>query len=262
MKKSNHTFAVLAYKNSPFLEDCLISLKNQTIPSKIVITTSTPSAFIDKLAQQYNLSVLVNSKSEGIASDWSFAYENCDTKYITLAHQDDLYLKEYTEKCVNTVGDALIVFTDYFEMVNRKIRGFSFLISVKRLILLPFFFVNGQITHTLVKNLLLCLGNPICCPTILYNKEKIGFFEFDRSFSMNLDWEATLRLARMKGFLKYINYKLLIRRLHPGSETTNALSSNKRQFEDRLMVTKLWPKALANVFLKLYSFSYRFNDDL
>lgn len=259
MKKINHTFAVLAYKNSPYLEECLLSLKNQTVLSNIFISTSTPSPFIDKLAEKYSVNVIVHSKNNGIASDWSFAYKNCKTKYLTLAHQDDIYLKDYTETCVKTAGDTLIVFTDYVEMVNRKIRRTGFLLNIKRLILNPFFFVNGQITNNLVKKLLFFFGNPICCPSIMYNKEKIGFFEFDTSLSMNLDWEATMRLADMKGGFRYCNNKLLVRRLHPDSETTNALSSKRRQFEDRLMIAKVWPKILVNVFFKLYSFSYRLN---
>ena len=44
MKKiDTHIFIILAYKQSQYLEDCIDSLLNQTIKSKIIITTSTPS---------------------------------------------------------------------------------------------------------------------------------------------------------------------------------------------------------------------------
>ena len=39
---SKHSFAVMAYKNSPYLADCLDSLKSQTVRREIYITTSTP----------------------------------------------------------------------------------------------------------------------------------------------------------------------------------------------------------------------------
>lgn len=38
-----HTFAVCAYRESPFLEDCVRSLVRQTVKSRILIATSTPT---------------------------------------------------------------------------------------------------------------------------------------------------------------------------------------------------------------------------
>ena len=42
VKMNDHTFAICAYKESPYLEECIKSLKNQTIKSNILIATSTP----------------------------------------------------------------------------------------------------------------------------------------------------------------------------------------------------------------------------
>ena len=41
-----HVFAVCAYKDSPYLEQCIRSLKAQTVPSHIIICTSTPSSYM------------------------------------------------------------------------------------------------------------------------------------------------------------------------------------------------------------------------
>ena len=41
-----HTFAICAYKDSPYLEACIRSLKSQTVPSEIICTTSTPSRYL------------------------------------------------------------------------------------------------------------------------------------------------------------------------------------------------------------------------
>jgi len=43
---TKHSFAVMAYKDSPYLSDCLDSLKDQTVKSEIYITTSTPSLIL------------------------------------------------------------------------------------------------------------------------------------------------------------------------------------------------------------------------
>ena len=70
----NHTFTVLAYKESPFLEECILSLKCQMVPSRIVICTSTPNEFILSIAEQYDIPVKVCDEAEGIAADWNNAY--------------------------------------------------------------------------------------------------------------------------------------------------------------------------------------------
>jgi len=49
-----HSFAVLAYKDSPYLEECILSLKNQTVQSDIYITTATPSEFLENISRKYN----------------------------------------------------------------------------------------------------------------------------------------------------------------------------------------------------------------
>ena len=51
--KTNHTFAICAYKESPYLEECIESLINQTVKSNILIATATPSQYIDDIAAKY-----------------------------------------------------------------------------------------------------------------------------------------------------------------------------------------------------------------
>ena len=89
--KQLHTFAVCAYKESPYLEDCLQSLMAQTVDSHIIMATSTPNDFISSIAEQYNLPLFVNHGEGGITQDWNFAYTHADSKYVTIAHQDDIY---------------------------------------------------------------------------------------------------------------------------------------------------------------------------
>jgi glycosyltransferase involved in cell wall biosynthesis len=47
-----HCFVIPAYKNSPYLENCIQSLLKQTVKSEIILTTSTPSTFIEELAKK------------------------------------------------------------------------------------------------------------------------------------------------------------------------------------------------------------------
>ena len=48
-KGSDHTFVICAYKESPFLEDCILSLKKQSIRSHIILVTSTPNTLIQDM---------------------------------------------------------------------------------------------------------------------------------------------------------------------------------------------------------------------
>src|SRR5215470_12307123 len=92
-KMFNHSFAVMVYKDSPFLCECLESLKKQTVESFIFISTSTPSAYIFDIAQKFGVEVFIG-EPRGIANDWNFGLSKTKTKYVTLAHQDDLYMPE------------------------------------------------------------------------------------------------------------------------------------------------------------------------
>ena len=145
---TNHSFAVMAYKDSPYLPDCLDSLKDQTVKSEIYITTSTPSSFIDDTAKKYGVKVFVTKPGLGIANDWNFGLAVANTKYVTLAHQDDLYDRRYTELCVNAserFNDTLICFTGYSELLDYGERKNTLMLIAKKV--LHFMFMPLQKKH-------------------------------------------------------------------------------------------------------------------
>ena len=59
MSRINHTLVLCAYKESEFLEECLMSLLNQTVKADIVISTSTPNDYINGIASKYNIKVFL-----------------------------------------------------------------------------------------------------------------------------------------------------------------------------------------------------------
>ena len=212
MKKilNTHTFTILTYKQSPHLEDCINSLLSQTVKSKIIITTSTPSSFIEKISYKYKIPLYINPNQNGIASDWNFAYNTAKTKYITLAHQDDIYDKNYLQKCLrvtesdNASKDYLITFTGYNELKGNKIVNYNLLQIIKKILLLPFLLKNNLKTN-FFKKIILLFGSPIPCPSVMYNKENLknNNFQFSDEFSINLDWNAWMDLSKIKGSFIY-----------------------------------------------------------
>lgn len=256
----NHSFAVLAYKSSPFLEACIDSLINQHIKSNIYITTSTPSRHISAVAKKYKIPLYINKTGCCISSDWSFAYQQCKTKYVTLAHQDDIYLPEYCQAMLATVlqnEDCIIAFSDYME---EMIEGVDFLKinkKIKKLILFIAFVLRSNLLSSFGKTAMLSFGNPISCSTVLYNKELIGSFKFSKEYQINLDWDAWIRLAKRKGTFCFIRKKLVIHRIHRDAESIKSLSDERREHEDHMIFKELWPKPIADLLSIPYSLSRR-----
>ena len=157
-KESIHTYVVLAYKESPYLRECIDSVLNQDYPSKVLIGTSTDNKYIRDIAKEYNLEVVVNEiKGGGNAVDFDFAWNAGRTELVTIAHQDDTYDHDFSLEVVKAYKQeptAQIIFTDYFEIREAKKVYSNLLLNVKRVLLFPlrFRFWAGSPT---IKNLLL-----------------------------------------------------------------------------------------------------------
>ena len=99
-----HVFAIPAYGQSPWLETCIRSLKAQSQPSPVILCTSSPSEFLEQMAEKYELPLYVRRGESSIRDDWNYAYEMADGEYVTIAHQDDVYHKEYAAELLKAVG--------------------------------------------------------------------------------------------------------------------------------------------------------------
>lgn len=261
IQNTEHSFAVLAYRESPYIEACIQSLKKQTVQSQIYISTSTPSPFLNDISRKYHAPLLVNKNRDSIASDWTFAYEQCSTRYVTLAHQDDLYVPDYTALCIKLLKDrikSLIVFTNYSELDKDTVRNYNPRLLIKKILLFPYI-IKSDISNSFLKKLSISFGNQICCPSVMYNKEQIGDFGFSKKFEINLDWEAWFKLARMTGSFIYNNKRLMIHRIHENAESQMAIHDTRRIREDKEMFNLLWSKPTAQLLTTLYSLSRRKN---
>ena len=87
--KNDHSFVICAYKENPHLEMTIQSLLNQTIKSKVFISTSTPNDHIKGLCEKYGLELFVNPSPKNAGADWNWAYDHAPTPLVTIAHQDD-----------------------------------------------------------------------------------------------------------------------------------------------------------------------------
>lgn len=250
----NHTFIIPAYKDAPFIEECIVSLKNQTKESNIIITTSTPSEYLQQLAKKYDVVIIVNdTANKGIAGDWNFGLAQAQTKFVTLAHQDDIYECDYLEWVMQKADkkNTQIVFTDYVEWLDGRLRPLSRNLKVKKLLLLPFA-IKSRISCTLMKRLPFLFGNPLCCPSVTYNLEALSGFAFSPDYSYSLDWYAWLELSKKKGAFVFINKKLVKHRIHQGSETSAQLTAGLRKNEELKILQRLWGKPIGRFISRIY----------
>lgn len=257
----NHSFVVCAYKESPYLADCIRSLKNQSIKSSILVTTSTPNEYIESICKRENIPLLVNHSNPGIASDWQFALSSAKTDLVTLAHQDDIYKPEYTEKMLKKVNKAkhpVLYFCDYSELKNDKEVKHNKLLFIKRLLLIPLRMFPSLV---FMRRLSLSFGCPICCPSVTYVSEIIKRHPFESSMKCDLDWEKWEELSKEKGKFVYNNRILMSHRIHSESATSLLIEDNTRSEEDFLMFERFWNEKTAKLLTKKYSSSQKSNSN-
>jgi hypothetical protein len=93
----------------------------------------------------------------------------------------------------------------------------------------------------------------------MYNRERLAAFRFDPAFTVNMDWDAWLRLAAVPGAFTLVPDRLVVHRIHEDSETTAALAGRRRQDEDRRIFDALWPRPVAALLARVYARSYASN---
>lgn len=257
----NHTFVVLAYKESLDLERCIKSVLNQKYKSKVVIATSTPNDYIKEIASKYNLRVIVNKNHIDIGGDFDFAISCSKTNLVTIAHQDDIYDYEYSYNIVNAYKDnkdAIILFTDYYEIKNNKHIDKNINLNIKRLLLKPLKKHNKSASIKL-KRKALKYGCAICCPSVTFNIKRIKLpVFFGSSFMANVDWYAWEKLSKVNGKFIYVNKILMGHTISLETTTTKIINSGLRTNEDLEMLKKFWPNGIAkiiNFFYKLAELS-------
>jgi len=260
-----HLFVLCAYGESAYLPECIASLKEQAVPSDILLCTATPSAYLEQLAEAHGLTYCVNDAAPDIAGDWNFAMAQAAARgaeYVTLCHQDDLYLPGYGEalrKAIRRDPQMLIWFSGYGERRGSDDVYTSRLLTIKRLLLMPLRLRFAQ-TWKLAKRLALCLGDPICCPAVSYNLSKITLPLFESGMTTNLDWQTWERLSRQPGRFAYEPQPLMLHRIHPGSTTSQVLGEGGRTAQDEAMFRKFWPAPIARLLTRLYAASEKSNE--
>lgn len=260
--KSIHTFVVLAYKESKYLEDCIKSVLNQRYKSEVVIATSTPNEYICNLAKKYNLEIKENHGKKGIGYDFDFAIHCGKTKLVTVAHQDDIYDFDYSYEMVRAYKHkptSIILFPDYYEIRKNKNVYNNLNLIIKKVLLFPLR-ITCLTKYKFIKRSALRFGDAISCPAVTFVTDAIPDEVFSTDLKCNIDWYAWERLSHMKGEFYYIHRPLMGHRIYSESTTSEVLKENGRTKEDYEILKKFWPTPIAKVIAKVYANSERSNN--
>jgi hypothetical protein len=255
---ASHAVVVMAYGDSPFLGDCLGSLRAQSVASELLVTTSTPSPYVDEVAAGHGATVRVNGEKGGIAADWNFALTATDARRVTLAHQDDLYFPRFAERSLALLDerpDAAACFTGYEQIADDGRVTSSRLSRVKHL-LDRFILGRTRVVSPARMRAFLSLGNPLPCSSMTFNRDRLGEFRFSNAYRSNLDWDAWLRLAQRGEVFVRAPEALVGRRHNALTETSRLIRDGVRQREDLAMFRRLWPSPLAEMIAFAYRSSY------
>lgn len=260
----DHLFVICAYKESPYLEACIRSLERQTVPSSVMIATSTPSPFLEAAAGRHGIRIAVREGEPDIAEDWNFGIGIAERMLVTLAHQDDIYQPHYLEqmlRVLNAADHPLIGFSDYYEIRGKK-RIFwnrSVNLAVKKAGLAPLG-IRAMQSRIFVRRAVLSLGCMICCPSVTYVKDHLPADLFERGLMADLDWAAWERISRMPGDFCYVPRPLMGHRIHGESTTTRVIGEKAdRSAEDIRIYRRFWPEPVAEFLNRLYALSQKGN---
>ena len=234
----SHTFVILAHNESDDLEECIKSVLNQSVKSNVLIATSTPNDYIIDLASKYALGILVNEEESNKGRDYNFAINSSNTKLVTIAHQDDLYDRNYTKeilKCFKKNKDATIIFTDNYEIKNDTKIKKSKELFIKRIFLLPLKYSFFQ-KKKYFKLRALRRDKYICTSSITFNKKKINHDIFPTNLIYDNDWQGLVDLARINSKFVYLKEKLV------GYRLINKEFNIEKNREDMDIRKNLYPK--------------------
>ena len=262
-----HTFAVCAYKDSPYLEECLRSVTSQTVKSEVICCTSTPSSYIRELTARYQVPLYVRDGASNIREDWMFAYGKAQGRFVTIAHQDDRYRSDYAEKLLKAwkkYPDLLLFASDYLTIRMTEKEGkmkaipepFNMVWLVKKILRLPLRF-HFLADRTWIKRSSVWFGNSICCPSCTYNKEQIGDDMFHSEYDFALDWDNLYELAGKKGRFICSEKPLIAYRVHAAATTKACIEDNRRPADGMAMFRKMWPDWMVKILMHFYRKAYK-----
>lgn len=255
---SDHAFVVLAYQRSPFLGACLASLQAQTSPSRVLIVTATPNDHIAEQAALCGAGLTINPFPSGMAGDFNFGLRASGARFVTLAHQDDLYQTDFLARTLDLFTrrpEGALSFTGYHEIDDDgAVRRSK--VSLANTVLTGATLGGGETVRGLRSRLFLGLGCAIPCSSVTFDMHKLADFSFSPDLSCCMDWDAWWRLRESGHLFLRTPQRLVHRRYNGQTATAQAKREGHRQSEDLAILRAIWPSRIGDLVHRVYSLGY------
>ena len=177
---------------------------------------------------------------------------------MTIAHQDDLYRKDYVKMLLEAgekYPDVTLFTGGYRVLKNGRPVRFEKVEFVKRFLRLPLRL--PRFAHlSWVKKSVLIFGNAICCPACTYHKEILGEPFTVSPYRFALDWDTLLSLAGRPGRFVCTEDVVLYYRVHQEAATKACIADHSRFAEEWEIFSKIWPGPLVRVLMYFYRKAY------
>ena len=200
------TFAIPFYSGIRWLPRTIESLLAQRDPGwrAIVCDDGSPEAGAEDLVRAVGdprLTYQRNPRNLGMADNWNRCLELAETELVTLLHDDDELLPDYTGVVSAAAArhpDATALYT-HAEIIGEDSRPrFSFPDFVKARLVDPS--PRAEVVLAGERGLRASLrGNFITCPTLSYRKSRLGALRFSAAYRFVLDLELTTQILLAGG---------------------------------------------------------------
>ncbi len=205
----------------------------------------------------------INPRRMDISADWNFALATANTRFVTLAHQDDLFECSYVTRlraALSANPGAIMAFCDYSE---HSPHGTAPAKSQSANKARPLHEESSAPENAFPRRATKCAfyrwATRSVAPVSCWIGQKIPNFRFPSGFHTNLDWMAWLSLAHGPGGFVYVRDRLISKGVHADSATTATIANRTREREDRVLFDALWPRPVAAALAAAYRLGYRAN---
>lgn len=263
-----HTFAVCAYKDSPYLEECLRSVTSQTVKSEVICCTSTPSSYIRELTARYQVPLYVRDGASNIREDWMFAYGKAQGRFChdrPSGRPIPQRLCRKAFKAWKKYPDLLLFASDYLTIRMTEKEGemkaipepFNMVWLVKKILRLPqrFHFLADRTWIKPEQCLVWQFASAVRPARTI--KNRLGTICSHSEYDFALDWDNLYELAGKKGRFICSEKPLIAYRVHAAATTKACIEDNRRPADEMAMFRKMWPDWMVKILMHFYRKAYK-----
>jgi glycosyltransferase involved in cell wall biosynthesis len=230
---SRVTVAIPTYNGARFLRESITSILGQTCRELTVICIDDASSDDSAgVAESVGVRVARNPSRIGLAANWNRALDLCETEFLVIAHQDDVYAPQFIERMIETLDRHPPAFAAHCKSTvidedGREIEDPAALFKER-------FWPRGkkevEAEITTLRN-----GNYVIAPAVMMRMPAAG--RFNETYEFVTDWDYWLRGLLDGKPMIGLNERLVSFRRHAETATL-ASERSMRRYEEELQLLR------------------------